>query len=109
MADDVTAPRPQPDHRWQGEDSGKDDDDSLGAWRRPLLFLLSAVFLGLLTFVVIWLLFFRLQPPTAFLGTQGDPWDTQWDIFMCTCGAILALLLLRGVHDRALERHRSGD
>jgi len=40
----------------------------------------------------------------AFLGTQGDVWDTQWDMFLALCGAITAQLLLSGVHDRALER-----
>jgi len=39
-----------------------------------------------------------------FLGTQGDVWDTQWDMFLATCGAVLALLLLSGRHDRALAR-----
>ena len=40
----------------------------------------------------------------AFLGTQGDVWDTQWDMFMALVGAISALLLLSRVHDRQLER-----
>ena len=40
----------------------------------------------------------------AFLGTQGDVWDTQWDMFMALVGAITALLLLSRVHDRQLER-----
>jgi putative membrane protein len=40
----------------------------------------------------------------AFLGTQGDPWDTQWDMFLALCGAILAQLLLAPWHDRALAR-----
>jgi len=40
----------------------------------------------------------------AFLGTQGDVWDTQWDMFMALIGAIFALLLLSRVHDRQLER-----
>jgi putative membrane protein len=40
----------------------------------------------------------------AFLGTQGDVWDTQWDMFMALIGAISALLLLPRVHDRQLER-----
>jgi len=38
----------------------------------------------------------------AFLGTQGDIWDTQWDMFLALCGASLALLILRGLHDRSL-------
>jgi putative membrane protein len=40
----------------------------------------------------------------AFLGTQGDPWDTQWDMFMALVGALTSLLLLSRVHDRQLER-----
>jgi putative membrane protein len=37
-----------------------------------------------------------------FLATQGDVWDTQWDMFLALCGALLAQLLLRRVHDRQL-------
>ena len=40
----------------------------------------------------------------AFLGTQGDVWDTQWDMFMAGVGAVTALLLLSRVHDRQLAR-----
>jgi putative membrane protein len=39
----------------------------------------------------------------AFLGTQGDVWDTQWDMFMALCGALVAQLTLAGLHDRALS------
>jgi len=38
----------------------------------------------------------------AFLGTQGDVWDTQWDMFLAGCGAIAAQLLLARLHDRQL-------
>jgi putative membrane protein len=40
----------------------------------------------------------------AFLGTQGDPWDTQEDMAMAGVGAAAALLLLSRAHDRALSR-----
>jgi putative membrane protein len=40
----------------------------------------------------------------AFLGMQGDVWDTQWDMFMALCGSVAAQLLLSGTHDRALAR-----
>ena len=40
----------------------------------------------------------------AFLGTQGDVWDTQWDMFLAFIGAIVAQLTLSGVHDRQLAR-----
>ena len=35
------------------------------------------------------------QGADAFLGTQGDPWDTQWDMFLATVGAIAAQLCFR--------------
>ncbi|MFK0244916.1 DUF2238 domain-containing protein [Amycolatopsis azurea] len=37
-----------------------------------------------------------------FLATQGDVWDTQWDMFLCLCGAVVSLALWRRVHDRQL-------
>jgi putative membrane protein len=40
----------------------------------------------------------------AFLGTQGDPWDTQWDMMLALIGAIVALTLLGSWHDRQLRR-----
>ena len=42
------------------------------------------------------------QGAEAFLGTQGDPWDTQWDMFMALSGAILAQVLLSKMQDRQL-------
>jgi uncharacterized membrane protein YjdF len=41
---------------------------------------------------------------TAFLGMQGDPWDTQWDMFLALAGAMAAQLLLGRRHDRELAR-----
>ena len=40
----------------------------------------------------------------AFLGTQGDPWDTQEDMAMAGVGAIVALATLSGLHNRQLDR-----
>jgi len=42
------------------------------------------------------------QGADAFLGTQGDPWDTQWDMFMALVGAVLGQLLLARLQDRQL-------
>ncbi|MEU3104854.1 DUF2238 domain-containing protein [Streptomyces griseoflavus] len=44
------------------------------------------------------------QAADAFLGTQGDVWDTQWDMFCALIGATSALLLLSRPHDRSLTR-----
>lgn len=40
----------------------------------------------------------------AFLGTQGDVWDTQWDMFMAGIGATVAQFTVDRVHDRQLIR-----
>ena len=40
----------------------------------------------------------------AFLGTQGDVWDTQWDMLMAFIGAMTAQILLARVQDRQLAR-----
>jgi putative membrane protein len=39
---------------------------------------------------------------TDFLGTQSDPWDTQWDMQLALIGAIVSLLTLSRLHDRQL-------
>jgi putative membrane protein len=43
------------------------------------------------------------QGAEAFLGTQGDQWDTQWDMFLAMVGASAALLLLGRLHTRQLR------
>ena len=46
-----------------------------------------------------------LGPRTKdFIGSQGDIWDTQEDMFMCLIGAILAVLLLSRIHDKLIEK-----
>lgn len=44
------------------------------------------------------------QGADEFLGTQGDVWDTQWDMLMCLIGAVIAVATLSRVHDRQLGR-----
>ena len=39
----------------------------------------------------------------AFLATQGDPWDTQWDMFTALVASLLSLLLMTRWHDRQLK------
>jgi putative membrane protein len=40
-------------------------------------------------FIEWWTALILGQNADAFLGTQGDPWDTQWDMFSATIGAVL--------------------
>jgi putative membrane protein len=44
------------------------------------------------------------QGADDFLGTQGDPWDTQSDMFMALIGASTAVLLLSRLHDRQIAK-----
>lgn len=48
------------------------------------------------------------QGADEFLGTQGDPWDTQSDMLMALIGAVAAVLTLSGLHDRQLQRLEAG-
>jgi putative membrane protein len=40
----------------------------------------------------------------AFLGSQGDVWDAQWDMLLALVGAALVLPLFARVHDRSMAR-----
>jgi putative membrane protein len=40
----------------------------------------------------------------AFLATQGDVWDSQWDMFLALLGALAALLMLSSAHDSSMRR-----
>jgi len=44
------------------------------------------------------------QGADAFLGTQGDSWDTQSDMFLALVGSIIALVFFARLHDRQLAR-----
>jgi len=49
------------------------------------------------------------QAADDFLGTQGDPWDTQWDMFMCLVGSVLAMTFLSREQDRQIRRLEGQD
>lgn len=40
----------------------------------------------------------------AFLGTQGDPWDTQWDMACALVGSSLAMAFLTKAQDRLMKK-----
>lgn len=47
------------------------------------------------------------QGADEFLGTQGDQWDTQADMFFALVGAVAAMLTLSRLHDRQMDRLKS--
>jgi putative membrane protein len=44
------------------------------------------------------------QGADDFMGTQGDPFDTQSDMFMALIGALLAITIMSAWHDRSMRR-----
>ena len=74
--------------------------------RRMLAFVVVAIVLAIsATYELVeWAAALLLgQGADEFLGTQGDPFDTQSDMFAALVGAITALLLLSRVHDRQIR------
>jgi putative membrane protein len=75
-----------------------------GKWLFTLITLSMLGISALYEFTEWWAALAAGDSAGAYLGTQGDVWDTQWDMFLCGIGAILAQLLLGRVHDRQLLR-----
>jgi putative membrane protein len=78
-----------------------------GKWLFFLVVCICLAFSAFYEFVEWWTALIMGQAADAFLGTQGDPWDTQWDMFLAFVGAMAAQLLLSRLHDRALQKMRS--
>lgn len=55
-------------------------------------------------FVEWWAALLGGSAAADFLGTQGDVWDTQWDMLMALIGSILGQVMLSRLHDRQLSR-----
>jgi putative membrane protein len=73
--------------------------------RRWLFFIVTCVCLALSAFYELiewWVAVSSGSAADDFLATQGDVWDTQWDMFTALCGAIIAQLLLARWHERQL-------
>lgn len=49
------------------------------------------------------------QGADEFLGTQGDPWDTQSDMFLALIGAVTGLLFFSRLHDNQIEKYKTAD
>jgi len=78
-----------------------------GGW---LFFLVTCVCLGVSAFyefIEWWTALASGEAADAFLGTQGDPWDTQWDMFLALLGSLAAQVTLSRYHDRQIAALRT--
>jgi len=73
-------------------------------WIPVLVVCACLAFSAFYEFIEWWTALLTDDGATDFLGTQGDPWDTQWDMFLAFCGAIVAMTFLSGAHDRSMRR-----
>ncbi len=75
--------------------------------RKILFFLVVCVALAISAFYELiewWAALAMGGSAQEFLGTQGDVWDTQWDMFLALNGALAAQLMLGRWHDRQIVR-----
>jgi putative membrane protein len=76
-----------------------------GGW---LAFLVLSVVLAIAAFweLLEWWTTLVAAPDvgTAFLGTQGDPWDAQWDMLLALVGAAFVLPLFGRAHDASMAK-----
>jgi putative membrane protein len=75
-----------------------------GKWTFFIVCCICLAISAVYEFIEWWAALILGQGAQEFLGTQGDPWDTQWDMFMALVGAVTAQLLLSRIHDRQLAR-----
>jgi putative membrane protein len=76
------------------------------ASRRWLAFITASIVLAIGAFYefIEWWVAVLVWPDLgdAFLGTQGDIWDSHWDMFLAFVGACLALAIFSRLHDKQL-------
>jgi putative membrane protein len=76
-------------------------------WKNFFVVCFCLAFSAFYELIEWWVALLGGKDSESFLGTQGYVWDTQSDMALALLGSIVALLVLRRVHDRqliALER-----
>ena len=73
-----------------------------GAWTFALVTSMCLAFSAFYELIEWWVAVLVGGGAVDFLATQGDPWDTQWDMFLALSGAMAAQLVFGRLHDRAL-------
>lgn len=73
-------------------------------WRIFLVIFTILGFSAFYEFFEWWMAIGTGDSATAFLGTQGDVWDTQWDMFMCFVGSIIAMFGFSKIQEKQIEK-----
>ncbi len=75
-----------------------------GKWLFYLVLCVCLSFSAFYELIEWWVALLDDNVSQDFLGSQGDAWDTQWDMFLALIGAIASQVCLGGSHDAALAR-----
>ena len=73
-------------------------------WRIFLVTCFCLAFSAFYELIEWWSAVFAGDGSVEFLGTQGDIWDAQWDMFLALMGAIASQALLCKLHDKQIAR-----
>jgi putative membrane protein len=73
-------------------------------WLPFLVICFCLAFSALYELIEFWTALSAGGAATDFLGTQGDVWDTQWDMQMALIGALVAVATLSKLQDRQLAK-----
>ena len=76
-------------------------------WRAFIVVSICLAFSAFYELIEWWVAVVAGGGSTDFLALQGDPWDTQWDMFTALLGAVSALVVLSRWHDHELEALRN--
>ena len=79
-----------------------------GKWLFFLVVCVALAISALYEMLEWWVALASGSDAVAFLATQGDVWDTQWDMFLALLGAVAALALLSRRHDASIRRLDTG-
>lgn len=73
-------------------------------WLNFITVSIALAFSAFYEFIEWWVSLASGSAGDSFLGTQGDIWDTQWDMFLCFIGATLAVSLFSKLHDQSINK-----
>jgi putative membrane protein len=78
-----------------------------GGWLNVIVVSICLAISALYELIEWWVALLTGTAADAFLGAQGDPWDTQKDMCLAWIGAMLALFTLSRIHDRSMQELES--